>query len=169
MRRHAAWARLLFPPTLALAVVVAFVPGRVSLAVRIYALVVSACVLGLTVAVLRRAFPVTAPLRRRAPEPRPKRQPPPSLAQLENEAVLGVASAYYLHYRLAPRLRALAAGILEARRGVSLDDDPEEALRLLGDETWALLRGDRLPPEDRQARGIPPDALQAAIDTLESV
>jgi hypothetical protein len=52
---------------------------------------------------------------------------------------------------------------------VSLDADLEESRRLLGDETWELVRPDRPPPEDRLARGIPPEALGRVVGTLEAI
>ena len=63
MRRELLGAlRLLILPTLALAAVVAFVPGRAGFAVRIYALVLSATVVALILLALRRSFPSERPL-----------------------------------------------------------------------------------------------------------
>jgi hypothetical protein len=50
---------------------------------------------------------------------------------------------------------------------MSLDGEPESARRLLGDETWELLREDRPPPEDRHARGLPPDQVRRVVESLE--
>jgi len=162
-------ARLLTLPTLAFVIVAAFVPGRLPLAVRVYALVVCGLVLGIGLAALHRSYPPVEPLRRRARESSPSRQPPPVLARLEDEAALAVARAFDLHYRLAPRLRRLAAGLLASRRRVSLEDEPDQAQRILGDEAWALVRGDRQPPDDRLARGIAPEALAGVVTSLERV
>ena len=89
------------------------------------------------------------------------------MAQLENEAALGIADALDLHYRLRPHLRLIAAGLLEGRRGVVLDDEPSRARTLLGDETWELLREDRPVPLDRHAPGLTADALERVVLSLE--
>jgi len=161
--------RLLALPTLAVVIVSAFVPGRLPLAVRVYTLVACGLVLGVGLAALRRSYPAVEPL------PRPKRagmrrrQSPPVLARLEDEAALAVAGAFELHHRFAPRLRALAAGLLASRRRVSLERDPDEARRIVGDETWEVIRSDRQPPEDRLGRGVSPEALARVVASLERI
>lgn len=170
MRRDLAGAiRLLVLPTLALVAIVVFLPGRVGLAVRIYALVLCGVALGLSLSALRRAYPAATSLR--GPKGRRKkgRRPPPSLALIEHETALGVAGAFDLHHRLVPRLREQASGLLASRRRVHLASDPDSARRILGDETWDLVRTDRPPPEDRLARGIPPPDLRRVVESLERV
>lgn len=162
-------ARLLFLPTILLVGVVAFLPGRSELAARIYALAVCIVVLGLALAALLRAYPAAKRLR---PDPRrggPARRPPHSLVRLEQEAAIGVAGAFDLHYRLRPRLRALALDLLDTRRRISLDRDAAESRLVLGNDTYELVREDRPPPEDRLARGLSPAALDAVVDSLERV
>jgi len=159
--------RLLAAPTLALLVVLAFVPGRLTLAVRIYALVVCAVALGLALSALRRAYPPARPLRSPTRRADGGRRPPPTLARLEQETALGVAGAFDFHHRLRPRLHQLALGLLATRRGVSLAAHPDSARGILGDETWDLVRGDRPPPEDRLARGLPPSTLTRVVESLE--
>lgn len=170
MRRDLGGAlRLLAAPTLALLVIAALVPGRLVLAVRIYALVVCAVALGLALGALRRTYPAATPLREPARRRDHSRRPPPGLARIEHEAALGVAGAFDLHHRLVPRLRSLATGLLATRRQLSLEAEPEEARRILGDETWNLVRGDRPAPEDRLARGIPHAELRRIVESLERV
>jgi hypothetical protein len=82
---------------------------------------------------------------------------------------LGIAGAFDLHHRLRPRLRTLAAELLATRRGISLNGAPGRARDLLGDETWELVREDRPPPEDRQARGLPINELRDVVESLERV
>jgi hypothetical protein len=159
--------RWLLLPTIALLVVAVFAPGRLEPAVRLYALLVCTVVLTLAVAALRRAFPRADRPRRARAGRRPATESPRSLAQLENEAELGIADALDLHYRLRPHLRAIAAGVLEGRRGVGLEADPEAARRLLGDETWQLVRADRPAPRDRDAPRLTPDALERVVLSLE--
>ena len=162
-------ARLLVLATLALVFVAAFLPGRLELAARIYALVVCGLVLMLAIAALRRAYPPATALRPKAHRQAKRRRPPPTLARIEQETALGVAGAFDLHHHLRPRLRAIVGGLLGTRRGVSLDGDPQSARRLLGEETWELVRRDRPLPEDRLARGLPPSALQRVVDSLEQI
>ena len=161
--------KLLVLPTLVLAVVAWFVPGRAGIAVRVFALVLLGGVVVLMVAALRRAFPRATPLRPRAKPPRPVRATPETLARLETRTALGVAGAFDLHYRLRPRLRGLAAELLASRRAISLDENPDRARQALGEETWLLVREDRPPPEDRIARGIPIRELARVVESLENV
>jgi hypothetical protein len=161
--------RILAAPTLALLAISAFVPGRLTLAARIYALIVCAVALGLVLGTLRRTYPRARPLRPRPVGKPGSRRPPPSLARIEHETALGVAGAFDLHFRLVPRVRAIAAGLLASRRRVALDTAPDAARRILGPETWELVRGDRQPPDDRLARGLPVSELRRVVESLESV
>jgi len=162
-------ARLLFLPTIALLLVAVLASGRLEQAVRVYALVVCAVVLGLAVQALRESFPDAGRLRstrgdRDSPPERPR-----GIGQLEGEVALGAGDAASFHHRLRPRLRLTAAGLLEDRRGVSLDREPEKARTLLGDETWELVRPDREPPADRLARGLDPEVLRRTVESLEAI
>jgi hypothetical protein len=160
-------ARALATPTALLGAVVAFAPGRVELAVRVYALLLAAAALVLALAALRRAYPRTRQLRAKRLGAPPPSRPPALLARLEHETALGVASAFDLHHRLRPRLRTLATELLAARRGIVLDGDPERARSALGDRAWELVRADRPAPGDRLARGIPISELDAVVESLE--
>jgi hypothetical protein len=160
--------RWLALPTVALAGVALLAPGRFELALRIYALLVATAVVVLALLALRRAFPPESALRATGPVPR-RTLAPPSLARAHNEVVLGVASSFDLHYRLVPRLRAIAAGLLSSHRNVSLATDPERAAAVLGPGAWALVRPDRPAPRDRLTTGIPPRELAAVVDALEVV
>ncbi len=170
MRRYVFGAlKLLLLPTVAVLAVVGLAPGHAGLAIRIYALLLCGTALVLALVALRRAFPPEQPLRveRRArPE---ERTPPSSLARIEHEVALGVAGSFDLHYRLAPRLRSIAAGLLESRRRISLAHQPDAARTVLGETTWELVRPDRSAPDDRLARGIPPDELAGVVDGLEAL
>ena len=168
MRKDIAGAlRALVLPTLVLAVVVAFIPGRVGLVVRIYALVVCAAALTLALTALRRAYPPETLLRGPSTASPSRRQPPSSLGRIEHEAALGVVGSFDLHYRFVPRLRSIASGLLTSRRRISLDEQPEVAREALGEETWEIVRPNRPPPVDRLARGISPEGLGRVVDSLE--
>ena len=159
---------LLVVATFALVVIAAFVPGQLGLGARIYALVLCVTALALALMALRRAFPAERRLREggRAPS-RPR--PPASLARIEHEAALAVASSFELHYRFAPRLRSIAASLLVSRRRISLAAQPVAARNALGASTWELVRPDRPAPEDRLARGVTAQELERAVDSLEAV
>ena len=162
--------RFLVLPTLALAVVVAFFPGRAELATRIYALVLCGLALLLAIAALRQTYPAAAPLRsKRQRRARQRPVPPPTLAQLERETALAAAGPFDLHQRLRPRLRVLAISLLAAKRGISLDGDSDSAREILGDETWELVRKDRPPPPDRTGGRVSSATLERLVDSLERV
>ena len=158
--------RLLLLPTIGLLVVAAFVPGRLEPGVRIYALLVCAVVLWLALGGIRRALPPAGRLRPARPGRTPPAESTRSLAGLERAVALGGADSLDLHFRLRPRLRDLAAGLLESRHGIGLDDEPETSRALLGDEAWELVRPDRPAPDER-ARGLSPDALERVVVSLE--
>lgn len=169
MRRDLGRAgRLLLVPTVAVLAVLAFVPGRTELVIRVYALVLCGTALALMVAALRRAYPRATPLRSRTTgRGRAPRDAPAMLARLEQEVALGAAGSFDLHHHLRPRLRTVAGELLAARRRVSLDGDPREARAILGEEAWELVRKDRPRPEDRLARGAAPDVLDRVVASLE--
>jgi hypothetical protein len=162
-------ARVLVPPTLGLVAVVAFAPGRVGLATRIYVLLLCGVALALALAVLRRAYPPATPVRRPSTGRRRERPRPPSLTRLEQHVALGAVSAFEFHRGLRPRLRALAGGLLAHRSGISLDQAPVRAREVVGQETWELVRHDRPPPEDRLARGVPLEDLSRVVESLERI
>jgi hypothetical protein len=161
--------KFLVLPTIALVVVAGLAPGRADLALRVYALVVCGTALVLALLALRHAYPPERPLRSERQGQRQRRTPPSSLARIEHEAALGVSGSFDLHYRLAPRLRSIASGLLESRRRISLERQPEAARATLGESTWSLVRPDRPAPDDRLARGIPPDELARVVDSLEAI
>ena len=163
-----AGARFIALPTIALVAVAFVAPGRAELALRIYALLLSATLIVLLVLALRRAYPDEKPLREPGPAAQ-ARSVPPSLAHIEHDVALGVAGSFDLHYRLVPRLRSVATGLLAARRNVSLEAGPDRAHALLGDEAWALVRPDRTSPKDRLGPGMAPAELGRAVDALEAM
>ena len=159
--------RFLILPTLALVVVVAFLPGRAELATRMYALLLCGLAFLLAIAAIRESYPPETPLRSKRPSG-PETEHPPDLAQIEKETGLAAGGPLDLHWRLRPRLRELAISLLAARCGVSLDGDPDSAREILGDETWELVRRDR-PPPDRVGRRGSPATLERFVDSLEGL
>ena len=115
-------------------------PAGSSSAVRIYALVLCAAVIVVLLLALRRAYPDETALREPATRAPSDERRHPSLARLEHETALGVAGSFDLHYRLVPRLRALAAGLLELAAERLARGSPDTARALLGEEAWELVR-----------------------------
>lgn len=169
MRRDiTAGLRLLAVPTAALVLIAGVAPGRLELAARTYALLVCGAALVVGIRAVRRADPPETPLRDRGSSADSNsRRPPPSLARLEQLAALGVATSFDLQYRLLPPLRSIAGGLLASRRRVELEGEPETARRMLGDETWDLVRPARPAPQDRVSRGVSPAQLTRVAESLE--
>lgn len=102
----------------------------------------------------------------RRPPPRESTRPA-ALEQTERIVALGVDNGFDLRHRLRPRLEAVAAHRLAARRGLSLDS--AEARTLIGDELAELFHSGRPRPGDRFEPGMPLDRQQAAIERLEEI
>lgn len=98
---------------------------------------------------------------------RPSR--PATLERVEREVVLSSASAFDLHVRLRPRLRAIAEHRLATHRGVELEAASHEARDLLGPDLWELVRPDRPVPRDRLAPGLPVGRQRELLDRLETI
>ena len=171
MRRAYLLARLPLFVTLVLAIVLLVDPGRAEIAVHVWVLVLAAIGLGHLLAALRNALPPRVPsafdaaLRTRA---RPA-QRIPELERMEREVALGLASAFDLHYRLRPNLRGIATELLAARRGIDLDGNPDAAHRVLGDDAWEIVRGDRKASREHFAPGVDIASLRRAISALEGL
>jgi hypothetical protein len=165
----------LAPLPVSLTVVLVFLlvvfPGRRELMVHIFVLVVATILFFYLVRGLRATLPPKAPsrfdaaLRRRSE----RQERLPELAKLEREVALGMTTAFDLHYRLRPALRRIASELLAARRGIDLDLDREAARQAVGENAWALVRGDRRPPENRFAPGIELDTLSQVVASLEGI
>lgn len=168
-RRTLRLARLPLLASIAFVLAVAFLPGRRDLALHVYGLVLAALALGWLVGVVRRAHPVAdvSPfdlgLRRRSDV----REPVAELERLEREVSMASSTAFDLHFRLRPRVQRIARQLLASRRGVDLAAQPDVARRLLGEETWALVRPDREPPAHRTGPGLEPARLDAVVTALE--
>ena len=160
--------RLVVAGTLAFLTVFVFRPGDRGLAFRALVLYLGAVAL---VALARRlgtsrSLASTSPIAE-ALRPVPERdERPAELVRLERAVALGSTHAGDLHARLRPVLREVADALL-ARRGVSLETNPERARELLGDDTWKLVRPDAPRPERPFDPGVPPDDLRRAVESLE--
>ncbi len=119
---------------------------------------------------LRRAYPNetrAARTRIAAPEgPRPRRASRGSSSRRRS----AVAGTFDLHYRLVPRLRTIAVGLLSSRRRVSLEQDPEHGAR----DSRRRRLGARAPgsPASRgpaRARASHARELARIVDALEAI
>jgi len=66
-------------------------------------------------------------------------------------------------------MRDIARHRLWTRRGVELEEQPERARELLGEEIWGLLRAGRPEPNSRYARGADLAELRRILETIEKV
>ncbi len=157
--------------TLALVAVVELRPDRRPLAVATWLLLLAALAVRLLLRWLLLAYPRPGPSpfdAALAARPAPPK-PPAELDRLARLLALSSASALYAHTRLRPELRRVAADRLSFARGIELDADPVAARAALGEAAWPLVRPDPGETPDREAPGVPPAVLDAAVAALERV
>jgi hypothetical protein len=154
----------------ALLAALAFLPEYRGTALRIYLVAAGGLVLVGLLGELRARHPVRKSAYEQAARRRPRPPERPSdLTQIEREVALAGTSAGDVHLRLRPRLRAIAAHRLSARRGIDLDTEPGAAEALLSPAVWELVRPDREPPRDRFSPGIDARQLRAVLDGLDTI
>jgi hypothetical protein len=142
---------------------------NVSLVAEVALIVVGAIGAGVCLALLALRLPAGDPVFERGLRPRVRTQTwPAQLVRLERVVEWSGTSALDVHTRLRPVLVEIADARL-GRRGLRLDRDAEEARRLLGPAAWELVRPDRPAPPNRDAPGLRPRELEAALDALEAV
>jgi len=158
--------------TVVLVTFVAFVPRYAQRAVQVFVIVIGALVVRLLVRAVVASVSRPGPLAFdqalvRPPEQEVARASEPDRIRFE----VGSAThrAMELHQQVRRRLRALAADRLEAAHGVDLDRDPDQAERLLSAEAWDLLRPNREAPEDRFGPGLPIDAIDRIVTSVEGL
>ena len=96
-------------------------------------------------------------------------QRPTELEKLERDVYLSLGTSFYLHHRLIPALREIAANRLLVRHGVDLEHRPAAAEAIVGEAAWSWLRPDRTPPHDRWAPGPPLAELRTVVEALERI
>lgn len=154
--------------TIAFIAVFAAVPEHRGLAAHAYVLFVAA--LAVRALALEIVSMLPAPRRRRGLRRRASAPDLPSeLSRLATSLAMSTTWATELYYRVRPALREIAADRLDARRGTSLDGDPEAARSALGEQAWALLRPDLSVPEDRFGPGLSLAELEQIVTSLEAV
>ncbi len=146
-------------------------PGDRALVLDVYLLFAGGLALLLLVRAVRAAIPSgsRSDLERALRAGSASARRPEALTTLEREVLLSTKTAFYLHYRVRPALREIAAHLLSTRRGIDLDAEPEAARTVLGPEAWDLVRPDREAPADRLGPGRPVTELRAAVDALERI
>jgi hypothetical protein len=172
MRRLTSLAAPIVLASVALGAALFLLPGRRDTALDVYILFLGALGLATAVRATRAASPdvhepsLAAELEDPLDVP-PER--PRELERLEREVYLSLGSSFYLHHRLRPVLREIAAHRLLRLHGIELDGRPDAARRLLGDEAWEWLQPDRPEPRDRWAPGPPLAELRGVVDALERI
>jgi len=166
------WTALVVVAVVVLAAVSFTLPGRRHIALDVFVLFVGALGLAAGVRATRQASPdvhepsladeLDDPL-----EVLPER--PAELERLEREVYLSLGSWFYLHHRLRPILREIAANRLQLRHGLDLDAQQEDSRAILGETTWSWLRPDRPEPRDRWGPGPPIAELAAVVGALERI
>ena len=148
-----------------LLIVVFVLPGDRSKALDVYLLFLGAVLL---LALAR----MTSPERGRKTIP-PKKEKTdtrlPELVRIEREVVLATGSGFDRQMRVGPLMRDIARYQLWTRRGVDLEEQPERARELLGDEIWGLLRAGRPEPNSRYASGAEIAELRQMLERIEKV
>jgi hypothetical protein len=149
-----------------LVICLAVLPGERSRTLDVYLLYLGAVLLF----VLAR---MTSTSRGRKPIPPKKERPSdgrlPELVRIEREVVLATGSGFDRQMRVGPLMRDIARHKLWTRRGVELDEQPERARELLGDEVWGLLRAGRPEPNSRYARGSDVAELRRILEKIDKV
>jgi hypothetical protein len=100
-----------------------------------------------------------------------RRERAPRLGQLdaiERRLMLAETSPLDLHFRLRPLVREIVAARLSRRYGLDLDREPQRARALVGARTWELVRPERLPSDERSARGWSKVELAELLDEMEA-
>ena len=155
--------------TLGLILVILVVPTRAALVLRWYLLFVGA--IGVIVAI--RVIAARYPVLWRSSADRAKDQPnldelPQRIRAINRLVTRAGWDAAGFELELRPILRAIAAQRLLTYRTIDIDEDPAAARAILGERVWTLLTPVNLEMA-RRAKGIDPDGVRAAVETLEEL
>ena len=146
-------------------------PGRRELELDVSLLVLGALTLFELVLATHSAYPregrsaLAAALARE----RPGSIRPLELERLERELSMATTTAFDVHFRLRPTLRAIALQRLADRRGLRLDAGGSAIEQALGEDLWELVRADRDPPDVRYGPGLERSRLRRAVEQLEAL
>jgi hypothetical protein len=153
-----------------LVVILIVLPGDRSRALDVYVLYLGA----LALLALARATAATGegdPLAHFLPEPESRSSRPrlPELARIEREVVLSTGSEFDQQLRVKPLLSDVAAHRLWTRRGIEMDESPERAREVLGDEVWELVKPGPPEPNRRYSSGLDIAGLRRIVEKIEGV
>lgn len=165
-------AAFLAVATVALMTVIATIPRYRERALQVFLVIAGAVAIRLLVVAVVDATSRPGPFAfdRALVPPAPRELSVPSEPErIRFEVGAATRRSMELHHQLRRRLRRLAADRLAAGHGVDLDGDPDAARRILGDETWGLLRPDRVAPEDRFGPGMPVEGVSRIVATVEDL
>lgn len=94
---------------------------------------------------------------------------PPQLLRIERIVRFGTSSAVDADRRLYRLLREQARELLRSRHGVDLDEEPDVAKAMLGDDVWELIRPDRPASTDRLAPGAELSDVDMVVRSIEQL
>jgi hypothetical protein len=154
--------------TIALFVARTLAPGRRDLELDVYVIALGALALLGLVSWMRRSAPRAGEslLERSLRHPGEEPETLPELAHLERVLVMSAAQEFDLHYRLRPTLREITAARL-AERGLQLDAGGPLVHEALGEELWAVVRPDRVAPENRHVKGVGLEGIGRLVERIE--
>ena len=93
----------------------------------------------------------------------------PELARMERNVVLATAKQFDSRQRIRPILREIAEHRLATSRGIYMDDDPDRAREVLGEEAWDLIHFEQDELDRRRGRGLELERLERVVDSLENI
>jgi hypothetical protein len=91
------------------------------------------------------------------------------LDRLERDVVLATGSELEQHVRIKPLLRDVVEYRLWRSRGIELDQSPDKAREIVGDELYELVKPGQPDPNARYFRGLDLKALSRVLDQIEAL
>jgi hypothetical protein len=93
----------------------------------------------------------------------------PELARMERNVVLATAKQFDSRQRIRPILREIAEHRLATSRGIYMDEDPDRAREVLGEEAWDLIHFEQDERDRRRGRGLELERLERVVESLEHI
>jgi hypothetical protein len=145
-------------------VVALLLPLNEAAVLRTYVVALGACGLWWLVGLVRKAHPPLRPpaIHWRRPD---REEGPAQLRQLESAVLFSRTTAFDFYHGLRPLLRAIAEDRLAGHHAIDLEQSPEAARRLLGEEAFAALVTE--PEPERRVRGLSLERQRRVVEALE--
>jgi hypothetical protein len=118
---------------------------------------------------IRGAWPRTPPFERLIPRQPARETRVLQLEGLEGRLGGGSPNAFDLYHRIRPLVQQIVVARLAQGYGVDLETRPERAQRLVGPQTWELIRPDLEPPTDSWGRTWSVRETEALVTELEQL